>query len=74
MEVKRHTLAWAANVEVGRLEERCGAGSVEAAVQDEWTGMEERKKNWSWLSIDSDLSQIWCRFWEDKNQTNSNSR
>ncbi len=22
----------------------------------------------------SDLSQIWCRFWEDKNQTNSNSR
>ncbi len=73
MKVERHTLAWAANVEVGRLEERRGAGSVKAAVQDEWTGMEEKKIR-SWLSIDSDLSRIWCRFWEDKNQTNSNSR
>ena len=36
-------LAWAANVEVG-FEEQRGAESVEAAVQDEWTGMEERKK------------------------------
>ncbi len=31
-------------MEVGRLEERRGAESVEAAVQDEWTGIEERKK------------------------------
>ena len=72
MKVERHKLAWAANVEAERLEEQRGAESVEAAVQDEWTGMEE-KKIWSWLSIDSDLSRIWCRFWEDKNQTNSNS-
>ena len=44
MKVERHTLAWAANVEVGRLQKQRGAESVEAAVQDEWTGMEERKK------------------------------
>ncbi len=51
MKVERHTLAWAANVGIGRLEEQRGAESVKAAVQDEWTGMEERKKI-SELAID----------------------
>ncbi len=44
MKVERHMLAWAAYMKVGRHEERCGAKSIEAAVQDKWTGMEERKK------------------------------
>ena len=26
------------------------------------------------IRLDPDLSRTWCRFWEDRNQTNSNSR
>ena len=50
MKVERNTLAWVANMEVGWLEEQHGAKSIEAAVQDEWTGMEEKKN--SELAID----------------------